>query len=100
MSVICSDSTLRALHRVLVCARFESYAGRDPKTIGDVMDVAEYLVALIRNQEGRSEAECLAEFRLGLQDIETRFAGFEGLVAAFDAGPQARRAGQDLAKTG
>lgn len=89
MSLICSADALRALHRVLVCTRFEAYEGRDPKTLGDVMDTAEYLVALLQNYEGRSEGECLAEFRAFLQDLETRFPGYGGLVAAFDADPQA-----------
>ena len=78
-----------ALHRVLICTRFEAYEGRDPKTLGDVMDAAEYLVAILQNHEGRPEDECLAEFRAYLHDLEARFPGYSGLVAAFDADPQA-----------
>ncbi len=89
MSLICSADALRALHRVLVCTRFEAYEGRDSKTLGDVMDVAEYLVALLQNHEERAEAECLADFRAFLQDLETRFPGYDGLMAVFDADPQA-----------
>ena len=89
MSLICSADALRALHRVLVCTRFEAYEGRDPKTLGDVMDTAEYLVAILQNHEGRLETECLAEFRAFLEDLERRFSGYSGLVAAFDADPQA-----------
>jgi len=63
MNLICSANALRALHRVLICTRFEAYEGRDSKTLGDVMDRAEYLVAVLQNHEGRPEAECLAEFR-------------------------------------
>jgi len=92
MSLICSADALRALHRVLVCTRFEAYEGRDSKTLGDVMDVAEYLVALLQNHEGRAESECLADFRAFLQDLETRFPGYDGLVAAFDSDPQTERA--------
>ena len=84
MSLICSDSAMRALHRVLICTRVTAYDNRNPQTIGDVMDVAEYLVALLQNHEGRSEADVLAEYRLYLQDIETRFAGYDHLVAVFD----------------
>ncbi len=91
MSLICSADALRALHRVLVCTRFEAYEGRDSKTLGDVMDVAEYLVALLQNHEGRAESECLADFRAFLQDLETRFPGYDGLVAAFDSDPQTER---------
>ena len=87
MSLICSANTLRALHRVLVCTRFEAYEGCEAKTLGDVMDSAEYLVALLQNHEGRPEQECLTEFHAVLQDIEARFAGFDGLLAAFEAVP-------------
>ena len=89
MSLICSANALQALHRVLVCARFEAYEGCAPKTLGDVMDSAEYLVALLQNHEGRTESETLAEFRNVLLDIETRFSGYGGLLAAFDSAPAA-----------
>lgn len=89
MSLICSANAMRALHRVLVCTRFEAYEGRDPKSLGDVMDTAEYLVAILQNHEGRPEGECLAEFRAFLQELEERFPGYDGLVAAFDTDPQA-----------
>ena len=84
MSLICSANALQALHRVLICTRFEAYEGCTPKTLGDVMESTEYLVALLQNHEGRPEKECLAEFRAVLQDIETRFSGFQGLTHAFD----------------
>lgn len=89
MSLICSADALRALHRVLICTRFEAYEGRDPKTLGDVMDTAEYLVGILQNHEGRPKDECLAEFRAFLQDLEMRFPGYGSLVAAFDTDPQA-----------
>ena len=85
MSLICSANALQALHRVLVCTRFEAYEGCKPKTLGDVMDNTEYLVALLQNHEGRSEEDTLAEFRAVLQDIETRFSGYDGLLAVFDS---------------
>lgn len=84
MSLICSANALQALHRVLVCTRFEAYEGCTPKTLRDVMDSAEYLVALLQNHEERTEDETLAEFRAVLLDIETRFSGYDGLLAAFD----------------
>lgn len=96
MSLICSANALRALHRVLVCTRFEAYESCDSKTLGDVMDVAEYLVALLQNHEGRSESECLTEFRAFLEDLERRFPGYNGLMAAFDNAPQTGR-GKTLA---
>ena len=89
MSLICSADALRALHRVLVCTRFEAYEGVDSKTLGDVMDSTEYLVALLQNHDGRSEEEVLVEFRAVLQDIETRFNGYKGLLAVFDAEAEA-----------
>ena len=52
------------------------------------MDSAEYPVALLQNHEGRSEEDCLAEFRAVLQDIESRFSGSAGLLAVFDADSQ------------
>ena len=100
MSLICSADALRALHRVLICTRFEAHEGRDSKTLGDVMDTAEYLVSLLQNHEGRSEAECLAEFRVSLQDLEARFPGYGGLVAAFDTDPQVAKQGRPLATAG
>ena len=80
---------MRALHRVLVCTRVEAYQGRDPKILGDVIDTAEYLVAVLQNSGGRPEGECLAEFRAFLQELEERFPGYGGLVTAFDTDPQA-----------
>jgi len=88
---------MRALHRVLVCTRFEAYEGRDSKTLGNVMDTAEYLVAILQNYEGRPEGECLAEFRAFLQDLESRSPGYDGLVAAFDNDPQAAAQERPLA---
>ncbi|GEM_PF-6993027 len=89
MSLICSASAMRALHQVLVCTRVEAYQGRDPKMLGDVIDTAGYLVAILQNSEGRPESECLAEFRAFLQELEERFPGYGGLVTAFDTDPQA-----------
>ena len=94
MSLICSANALRALHRVLVCTRFEAYESCNSKTLGDVTDSTEYLVALLQNHEDRSEQECLYEFRSVLADIESRFAGYEGLTAVFDAEGQAASAEQ------
>lgn len=84
MNSICSDSALNALHKVLIRTRFVAYKGCDSKTIGDVMDLAEYLIVLLQNNEGRTETEVLSVFRQCLQEIEGRFDGFIGLVAAFD----------------
>lgn len=88
MSLICSANALRALHRVLICTRFEAYEGCPSKTLGDVTDSTEYLVALLQNHEGRPEQVCLNEFRSVLADIEARFSGYEGLTAVFDADGQ------------
>ena len=88
MSLICSDNALRVLHRVLICTRSHAYEGADQKTIGDVMDVAEYLVAILQNHEGLTKEDGLDRFRLCLCDIESRFPGYTGLIAAFDADRQ------------
>ncbi len=88
MSFICSDSALRALHRVLICTRSQAYENCDSRTLGDVMDVAEYLVAILQNHEGLTQEEGLERFRLYLQDLETRFPGYAGLTARFDEEPQ------------
>ena len=85
MSLICSDSALRALHRVLICTRSQAYEEADSRAIGEVMDAAEYLVAILQNHEGLTREEGLARFRQSLQDIETRFPGYAGLLAAFDS---------------
>lgn len=68
----------------MIGTRFAAYNGRTSKEIGDILDVGEYLVAILLNHENLTEDECLARFRLYLEDIETRFDGFSGLVAAFD----------------
>ncbi len=75
-----SDNALDAVHRVLTRARSQAYMGLDSKQIGRILDDAEYLVTIIRNNEGDHE------FRLHLEDIEQKFAGFDSLVEAFDAG--------------
>lgn len=85
MNLICSDSALTAVHKVLTRTRSIAYQGCDSNTIGDVMDLAEYLVALLLNHERRTETEALLVFQQCLEEIESRFEGFEGLVAAFDA---------------
>ena len=101
MNLICSAKAMHALHRVLVCTpALDRMRAAYPKTLGDVMDVAEYLVAILQNHEGRPEAECLAEFRTYLQDLETRFPGYDGLIAAFDTDPQAAKQERPLAMTG
>ncbi len=74
----------------MICTRFAAYKGRSSKEIGDILDVGEYLVAILLNHENLTESECLARFRLYLQDIETRFEGFSGLIAAFDDTSQER----------
>jgi len=91
MNWICSANALRALHRVMVCTRFAANEGCEAHVISDVMDSAEYLVAILQNHEERTERECLREFRSYLKDLETRFPGYEGLLAAFDSEPQSAK---------
>jgi hypothetical protein len=91
MNLICSDNALRALHRILVCTRFQAYENIDVKTIGDVMDAAEYLVSILQNHEGLTEEEGLERFRLYLGDLETRFPGYTDLIVAFDMTPQQKQ---------
>ncbi|MBV9852638.1 MAG: hypothetical protein JO250_23505 [Armatimonadetes bacterium] len=78
-----SDNALDAVHRVLTRVRSQAYMGLDSKQIGRILDDAEYLVTMIRNNESEHE------FRLHLEDIESKFSGFDGLVQAYDEG-QAR----------
>jgi len=88
MSFICSDSALSALHRVLLCTQVQAYDNSDGRTLGDALDIAEYLVAILQNHEGLTLEEGLERFRLYLQDLEARFPGYAGLTATFDAEPQ------------
>ena len=90
MNLICSVSALSSLQRVLVRTRSVAYGGCASKTVGDIMDTAEYLTAILLNHEGLSEEDALTRFRVHLQDLEDRFEGFTGLVAAFDAERQTR----------
>jgi hypothetical protein len=47
MSLICSDSALTALHRVLVCAQAQAYDDLSPELMGEAMNVTEYLVSIL-----------------------------------------------------
>jgi hypothetical protein len=54
MSLICSDSALTALHRVLVCAQAQAYDDLSPELMGEAMNVTEYLVSILPSRFGKS----------------------------------------------
>jgi len=79
-----SANALRALHRILIRLRSLAYNGTDPRTMGRILDDVEYLGVLVLQSQNDSSPEKVADFRLHLQDLETKFSGFERLTAAFD----------------
>lgn len=76
-----SSRELRALHHVLIRARFEAYQeSLSRKEIGAVLDDAEYLVSLLMSDQ----ADAPGMFRSTLQHLETRYPVFNGTVARYD----------------
>jgi len=77
-------NTLRALHRVLISLRALAYQGAEPEAIGRMLDDIEYLGVLAMQSRTDDSPEHIEDFRLHLQDLEAKYAGFGPLTAAFD----------------
>lgn len=86
-----TEDALLALHRVLTRTRTLAYQATDTKQIARVLDDAEYLATLVMQSTKCDAAECLADFRAHLCDIETKYSGFDGLVAGFDESRHTQR---------
>ena len=76
-----AHNALRALHRVLLQARFLAYTGQDGKKVAALLDDAEYLVALLMRGERSG-----GEFRSYLEGMGRKFPELSGLVTEFDEG--------------
>ena len=72
---------LFAVHDVLILARDMGYSGADGKRIGDVLDVAEYLVQLMADREDRTD-----QFVQALVDLAARSPVFNSVVDRFRRG--------------
>ncbi len=79
-----SGSTLLALHRALIRLRTLAYEGTEPRTLGRMLDDIEYLGVLAMQSRTNNSQEHVEDFRLHLQDLETKYQGFGHLTAAFD----------------
>lgn len=79
-----ADNALRALHHALISLRALAYQGAEPRTIGRMLDDIEYLGVLAMQSRTDDSPEHIEDFRLHLQDLETKYPGFGHLTAAFD----------------
>ncbi len=70
---------LKAIHRILVLARFMAYQNEPAAKIAKVLDYAEILPTLISADEDRTE-----EFRTHLQGLATELAQGVGILQEFD----------------
>ncbi len=79
-----AGNALLALHRALIRLRALAYEGTDPRTLGRMLDDIEYLGILAMQSRTNNSREHVEDFRLHLQDLETKYQGFGHLTAAFD----------------
>jgi hypothetical protein len=80
MNSTSSDNALQALHHALIRTRYLAYTGTDAQQIARILDDVEYLKTIIlRHKPGYED-----NFRLHLQGIEQKFAGFNVLVQFYD----------------
>ena len=93
-----SDSAIRAMHRVIIKARFLAYKNTDPQTIARILDHADPLGFMLMDDFRPEGGEDLASlFRRHLQGIEDTFDGFNGLVAGFDQDMRRGQPSRELA---
>ena len=71
---------LKALHRVLIKARFRAYQGESSQVLASLLDDAEYLIDSLLSEEDRTE-----EFVGYLRGMGERFPDLSGLSKAFEA---------------
>lgn len=69
---------IQALHRVVIRARTMAYQRVDHAKIADLLDTAEYLVAMLNDTR-----EMTASFRSNLAELAARY-GCQDALAAFD----------------
>ncbi len=79
-----AGNALHALHHALISLRALAYEGTEPRTLGRMLDDIEYLGVLAMQSRTDDSREHVEDFRLHLQDLETKYQGFEHLTAAFD----------------
>jgi hypothetical protein len=70
---------LKAIHRILVLARFMAYQNEPTAKIAKVLDYAEILPTLISADEDRT-----GEFRTHLQGLASEFPAGIGILQEFD----------------
>ncbi len=79
-----SGNALLTLHRALIRLRALAYEGTEPRTLGRMLDDIEYLGVLAMQSRTNDSQEHVEDFRLHLQDLETKYQGFGHLTTAFD----------------
>lgn len=70
---------LKAIHRILILARFMAYQNEPTAKIAKVLDYAEILPTLISADEDRTE-----EFRTHLQGLASEFSQGVGILQEFN----------------
>ena len=79
-----AGNALHALHHALISLRALAYEGTEPRTLGRMLDDIEYLGVLAMQSRTNDSREHIEDFRLHLQELETKYQGFSHLTAAFD----------------
>jgi hypothetical protein len=70
---------LKAIHRILILARFMAYQNEPTARIAKILDYAEILPILISADEDRTE-----EFRTHLEGLASEFSRGVGILQEFD----------------
>lgn len=73
-------SELQTIRRVIARVRTNAYQGMPGVELGKTLDDVQDLLSLALKQDGRDDAERQGEFATLLRDMETRYAGFEGVA--------------------
>lgn len=71
---------LKALHRVLIKARFRAYQGDEVDVLASLLDDAEYLADCLATDENRTEV-----FVEHLRGMGEKFPDLSGIVEEFEA---------------
>lgn len=69
----------QAIRRVVTRARTRAYQGAAGTEIGKILDDVQDLMTLAGEPDQRPNAERESEFIALLRDVESRYAGFEGV---------------------
>ena len=79
-----AGNALRILHRILIRLRWAAFEGTDPNTIGWMLDDIEYIGVLVMESRTNAGPEQIADFRMHLLGLETKYPAFGKLTQIFD----------------